>query len=361
MSARSRKVVLLVTLVAVGIGAWSWWPAPPRAMTESGQGPVLQSIGPLTFGADGTLFAADTGDASVFALDVAGLAKDSAPGTQTAEAVDQKIAAALGTTPTDIAVTDMAVDPVSRNAFFAVQRGRVPALVRIDGAGKVSVVPFENLRYSKAALPDAPTGLFARGARSEVVTDMALVDDRLWVAGLSNEEFSSKLRSIPYPFKTVDRGASVEIFHGSHGEWETASPIYAFAPYSIGGEPRLVAGYLCTPLVTFSIAELAPGAKVRGKTIAELGNMNRPLDMVVYQKDGRDFLLMSNNSRGVMKIPTEAFATAAPISSRVSGEKAGIGYETVTGMRNVEQLDLLDEGHAIVLVKGGDLRVVALP
>ena len=28
--------------------------------------------------------------------------------------------------------------------------------------------------------------------------------------------------------------------------------------------------------------------------------------MILYKKDGQDFLLMSNNARGVMKIPTEA-------------------------------------------------------
>ena len=43
-----------------------------------------------------------------------------------------------------------------------------------------------------------------RGARVDTVTDMALVDGRLWVAGLSNEEFSSKLRAIPYPFTKVE-------------------------------------------------------------------------------------------------------------------------------------------------------------
>ena len=50
---------------------------------------------------------------------------------------------------------------------------------------------------------------------------MAFVDGRLFVAGLSNEEFSSKLRSVRYPFATADNGASVEIFHGNHGPFET--------------------------------------------------------------------------------------------------------------------------------------------
>ena len=144
---------------------------------------------------------------------------------------------------------------------------------------------------------------------------MAFVDGRLYVAGLSNEEFSSKLRSVSYPFNTVDNGASVEIYHGNHGQFETRSPVYTFVPYKVKGETNLIAGYLCTPLVKFPVNSLKSGAKVMGTTIAELGNRNRPLDMIVYQKDGKEFLLMSNNSRGVMKIPTAGFADAASITS----------------------------------------------
>ena len=61
-----------------------------------------------------------------------------------------------------------------------------------------------------------------------------------------------------------------------------------------------------------------------GTTIAELGNRNRPLDMIVYKKDGKEFLLMSNNSRGVMKIPTDGFADAAEHHQAASADKAGV-------------------------------------
>ena len=47
---------------------------------------------------------------------------------------------------------------------------------------------------------------------------------------LSNEEFSSKLRGIPFPFSAGIVGSSLEIFHVSHGKWETAAPIRAFVP-----------------------------------------------------------------------------------------------------------------------------------
>ena len=112
------------------------------------------------------------------------------------------------------------------------------------------------------------------------------------------------------------------------------------------------------------VSELKPGAHVKGTTIAELGNRNRPLDMIVYQKDGKDYLLLANNSRGVMKIPTEGADATEAITSRVEGTK-GLAYETIQGMKGVMQLDKLDSGHALVLVRGDsgslNLETVDLP
>ncbi len=72
--------------------------------------------------------------------------------------------------------------------------------------------------------------------------------------------------------------------------------------FDIGGKPNVLAAYTCTPLVKFPLSDLKPGSKVRGTTVAELGNHNRPLDMIVYSKGGKDYLLMANSRRGVMKV-----------------------------------------------------------
>ena len=192
---------------------------------------------------------------------------------------------------------------------------------------------------------------------------MAFLDGRLYVAGLSNEEFSSKFWSVPYPFASADNGTSVEIYHGSHGRLETSSPVYSFVPTRVNGQPTLIAGYLCTPLVRFPVGDLKPGAKVMGTTIAELGNGNRPIDMILYKKDGKEFLLMSNTSRGVMKISTDGFGAASGITTQIK-DKAGVGYETVASMTGIEQLDLLDATHSIVLARtpaGLNLQAVVLP
>jgi len=185
------------------------------------------------------------------------------------------------------------------------------------------------------------------------------------VAGLSNEEFASNLRAIPFPFGDVSPGTSVEIYHGAHGKFETHSPVRTFTPFDFGGgDVQVVAAYTCTPLVTFPLSSLKPKAHVMGKTIAELGNRNRPLDMVVYSKDGSDYLLMANSSRGVMRVETIEFNSLPTINEKVSGTK-GAAYDTVANWDGVEQLDLLDGGHALILQKSESgaraLRSLALP
>jgi len=67
-------------------------------------------------------------------------------------------------------------------------------------------------------------------------------------------------------------------------------------------------GKLWDWFVTSFVTRLKPGAKVKGKTVAELGNRNRPIDMIVYQKGGKDYLLLANSSRGVMKINADEIA-----------------------------------------------------
>ena len=329
-------------------------------------GPTFQSMSRLAFGPDGTLYIADTNAASIVAVDLG--TQPGAAGTKDIPAVDAKIAALLGTDAKEVTVTDLAVHPKTRHSYISVMRGTgadaKPALLRVDGAGALSLVAMDAMKFTTVSLPNpvanATTG---RSRRADAITDMAFVDGRLYVAGLSNEEFASKFWSVPYPFKTADNGTSVEIYHGAHGAFETRSPVYSFVPTQVNGQPTLIAGYLCTPLVRFPVGDLKPGAKVMGTTIAELGNGNRPIDMILYKKDGKEFLLMSNTNRGVMKIATDNFGTQTGITTRIA-DKAGIGYETIASMTGIEQLDLLDATHSIVLARtpaGLNLQAVVLP
>ena len=363
---RIRMRVALFALVVVTL----WAPSSVRVDAQAGQVLTMASISTMAFGPDGTLFAADNQNAAIVALDLGAQASAGAPGARGLDALDEKLAAMLGTGAAEVTITDLAVHPRTRNAYVSAMRGQgagaAPTLFRIDGTGKIDLVSMSGLKSQRVELPNAPAaGGTGRGnARANVVTDMAFADGKLWVAGLSNEEFASKLRAIPYPFKSVDAGTSVEIYHGNHRQLETRSPVNAFVPYTIDNKPYLLAGYTCTPLVKFQIGDLKPGEKVRGTTIAEFGAGNRVLDMIVYRKGGQEFLLTTNNSRGVMKIPTNTFATAAPITAPVETETGGVPFEKVTTMTGIQQMDKLDDANAIVIARAGsttNLQIVPLP
>ena len=249
---------------------------------------------------------------------------------------------------------------------MAVGPTRRPVLVRVHSDGKIEDISLENVLFAKTELPNVP-GPDNR-QRAESITDIAYADGRVFVAGLSNEEFSSRLIAIPFPFSTEGfDAAAIEIYHGAHGRFETKSPIRTFVTYRIQDEPYMLAAYTCTPLVKLPVADLKAGAHVKGTTIAELGNRNRPLDMIVYQKDGKDYLLMTNSSRGVMKIPTEGAGSAERITQPVRGNGTkGIGYEKITAIKGAVQMDKLDDSHAVVLAQENrngtlDLKTIELP
>jgi hypothetical protein len=86
--------------------------------------------------------------------------------------------------------------------------------------------------------------------------------------------------------------------------------------------------------------------------------------MIVYQKDGKDYVLLANNARGLMKIPTEGIDRIEGITERVP-DKAGLKYETISSLKGVQQLDRFDKDHALVLLRtnGGSLNLetVELP
>jgi hypothetical protein len=330
----------------------------------------LKSAGPLAFGPNGVLFVGDSAAASVVALDTGDTKPAKTAGNIDIKGINQKIAGLLGTAPDQIRIEDVVVNPVSKQVYMSVSRGlgpdASPVILRVDAAGKISELSLNDIKHAKVSLTDAPSpdAKDRRGEslRTQSITDLAFVDGNVIVAGLSNEEFASSLRSIPFPFRETQKGAGIEIFHGAHGRFETNAPVRTFVPFEVNNQPHILAAYTCTPLVKIPVSELKPGNKVKGTTIAELGNRNRPLDMIVYRKGGKDFILMANSSRGVMKLPAEKLDSYQPITAQT--DKQGVPYETIASLKGVQQLDKLDDTNAIMLTDDGgslDLRAVPLP
>src|SRR5215510_5740433 len=87
---------LTALLVLYGLNAW-YSVSPAAAPAVTGTSPAPKSIGPLTFGPDGTLFAADNQAALLFALDVSQPSDGEVAGVKDIAGLDAKIAAMLGT------------------------------------------------------------------------------------------------------------------------------------------------------------------------------------------------------------------------------------------------------------------------
>jgi hypothetical protein len=346
---------------------------------------TVTSAGPIAFGPDGILFVADNVGARILAVDVAD--EGAAPSTSSGLALDdvnEAVASLLGTPVDAITIRDLAVQPVSQNVYLSVQRGTGDAgqavLVRVDRAdSSLHDVPLTDVALSETTLADAPTTdderndvllptsdkegevrtfgdhsirILSTPIRTSTVTDMAFVDGELLVAGLSNEEFSSKLRRIPFPFAagtTTDN--NLEIYHVSHGKWETQSPIRKFVPYE--SADSILASYTCTPVVVFSLADATPGTKTIGRTVADLGNMNQPLGMVAFRQKGEEHLLVSNSSHGLLKISQSDIDSQEALTEpqepvgipRQNEDIDGVTYLANLGDDYVLALQNDDQGH----------------
>jgi len=353
----------LSAALAIGVAA-ARKPAAPVADLPSGK-VQLKSAGALAFGPNGILFIADNVGGAVVAIDTQdrkkmGSAKINVQG------VDQKIAALVGVTADQIVINDVKVNPISKNVYLSGARGKgpdaMPLLVRVDPSGNVSNVSLDNARGASVNLVDAPADkgpekgypTFGLSSRMLTITDMAYVNGNVLVAGLSNEEWASSLRSIPYPFKEAAQGSTVQIWHASHGKYETQAPVRTFVPYTISGKEYILAAYTCTPLVKIPVTDLTPGAKVKGTTIADLGSGSQPLDMVPYKKDGHEFILVANSSRGVMKLKADNLDSYPVIDSPTvpnpPSNIAGVPYDTLSDLQGVQHVTRLDDKDALLLI-----------
>ncbi len=271
--------------------------------------PAIKSVGSLAFGPEGILFVGDNVGAAIYAIDPGDSGESGGAAPVDLENLDASLAAYLGCSREDVQIKDMAVHPTSNSVYLSVMRGSgddaVPVIARVDTNGEISDVAWEGIPFSEtviedAADPDDPRLVSREALRTVTITDMSYVDGLLMVAGTSNEEFSSTLRRIPFPFNGHKKSNSLEIFHVSHGQYETAAPIRAFVPYQ--GNRSILASYTCTPVVQFSLGEFEANKHVHGKTVAELGAHNKPLDLISYEHDGGEYLLVCNDRHPLIKV-----------------------------------------------------------
>ena len=319
----------------------------------------LKSAGALAFGPDGMLFVGDSVGGAIAAIDTGDRTAAASAAKVNVQGIDEKLAALVGVMPGDILINDVAVNPISKNVYVSAARGRgpdaAPLVVRVDASGKLTLLALDNIKHETVSLTDAPEANPAarQNPRTQTITDMAFVNGSVMVAGMSNEEWSSALRSIPYPFKAAAKGTQLQIWHSSHGRYETQSPVRTFVPYTIDGKQYVLAAYTCTPLVKIPVSDLKAGAQVKGVTISDLGAGNQPLDMVPYKKDGHEFILIANSSFGVVKLHADNLGQYKPIDSPTVVDVAGAPYDKIAALTNVRHLTQVDASNALVLTSAG--------
>ena len=297
----TRKIATLsvVALVlSIGVLAITGSAAPAKKGADrllknvQTKGLKFRQIGRMSFATDGVLLVADRGNGSVVAIDT-GDTGSATPLKKRIDNIDTLIAGALGTKATGVQIVDMVVNRINGRIYLSVIRKQdgISALLTIDGSGKVAAVNLAKARHVRITLPGDGK------AKVSNVTGVKLAGSRVLAAGQSGREFASKIYSIPLPLEHGNSAAvySTETFHVAHGRWETRAPIQSFIPVKEKGKTYIVGSFNCTPIAKFPVDGLENGAKIKGTSVVELGSGNRPVDMLIYKKGGKDWLVTNTD------------------------------------------------------------------
>lgn len=379
---RSLSIISIAFLV-LGIGLSTQAMARPGTEEETLD---IQSAGALGFSPDGILFVGDWIGGAVYAFDVGeeevSEAVDTAPaddavvGTTPIDNIDIAVANVLGVNAAEVTINDMMVHPQTQEVFLSVTRGHgfsgMPAIVKVDQQGNIENLRLDELSFSKQSLNDVPdmdTQFQPRGMmvpptkkdlikaeasiRTLAIMDIDYYDGELFVAGVSNEEFSSTLRRIPFPFTGEYSASKIGIYHKNHLNFETRAPIRAQVVTEIQGEDYLVASYTCSPLVLFPLADLKDGATVSGKTVAEMGT-GQPVDMFTFSsEDGKPFIMVTNAAFSTLKISLDEVVAAEEITWENSqlGDRQGVSGTDFPTVGTVLHMDKFDDNNYAAIVR----------
>ena len=384
---RSRRLfplaaAVLVVLTVVGLVAGSAESNIPEAGAFKRGTAAPQSISAMTFGPDGTLYLGDSHGGAVFAIETVGEAAEVTP--ITLPDIEAAIAARLGTTAGEVMVHDMAVHPKSNEVYLAVSRGRgdwksawqlpnhvatADVLLKVAADGSISEFSLSDVSFARVALPNPVDAakmhpwLEKMSLRTDTITDLAYTEDTLFVAGLSNEEFASTLWKVPVPLSDGVTATTLEIYHGAHGEYETHAPIRTFVPYNLEGEEHILAAYLCTPLSLFKVTELEDARHLKGRTIAEFGSGNYPLDMVVTPSAEGDRIFIANSNLPLIIVKVADIAAyEGEINAPLDEYSAGVDHLKRSGT-GIQQMELMSDSHLVTLQRmpSGTLDLGAIP
>jgi hypothetical protein len=342
-SSRRNFVSSTTATVAIAAATSAVVSTPAVAKTLRKVSKKVQSISAMTFAPDGRLIVADWRTSALHSLTLPTLATAKETSFNVLD-LSERLAKAYQMDALSVRVTASALDVKSQVTFLALALGRqanAPAgLAMVDAQGKMTILELDNVWAATQPLSGAPgeSNLWSKQTtRSLLVTDIKAMGNELIVAGLSNSSFDSTLRRVPYPFTGAGSASAVSMYHAVHNQIETRAPVRAFNIVDVAGQPTLLAAYTCTPLVTVPMADLIDGAKVRGKTIAELGFGNSPIDVlsfsIEYQGQKSDWVLIANSAKAADLISLPDIVKAAQSEGLSKPVKAP--FDQFAGVRTI--------------------------
>lgn len=333
----------------------------------------------LAFGPDNVLFIGDSKGAKVHAVKTeATELKDAVPFNM--EGFDLLVAEKLNLDPRDVIINDMKMHPLSQEAYVSIKKGHRPeakSVIAIVNPVTKDIrfleVTEENSTSVSINNPASDDLMFWQETPASTlnITDLDYNDGFLYVAGLKNSEFASTIRKIAYPFNDSQNLVnSIEIYHAVHTQNETRAPIRTMLFDEVDGVSTLIASYTCTPLVTIPADQIQEGADIKGKTIAELGYGNAPIDMITIMSQGMDGsvtknLVVTNKQRGGTLIPFSSVVVGAK-GNGMAGQQAmfASGLEGIQQIptANVMQIDVQNQQMLGVVrrnIETGDIDLVS--
>ena len=316
--------------------------------------PEIESIHALAFGPEGILFIGDSQAAQIVAIDFSAHQKSSNEQLRIPD-LEGTLSSILGSASDQFQLVDMAVNPANENIYLAVNHSSGKSFLFLVNNNTLEQIDLKTVSFSKLAVSNAVAvdakDRRGRSLRRWAISDMHYADGKVMLSGLSNAEFASTFRAIPFPFTNSQKASSLEIYHAAHGRYETNSPIKTFTTVMVNDKPHLLASYTCTPLVVFPMDALKDGGHTKGRTVAELGNSNTPLDIIELEKEGKRYILMANSNRALMKIDMatiEDFGDSLTERVTVRSGTAGIDFINLPFV-NVQQLSKLNDNQFVMV------------
>jgi hypothetical protein len=260
--------------------------------------PKVQSVESIAFGPDGLLIIGDGKGSQVIAVQTDDL-KPETWGKLDGKDINEQIGGMLGTNAKGVQIVKLAVNPASKKVYLAVKKlsDKQTLIVTVNGQGQIKEFSLDNVKYNRYKLPNDANAQM-------MINDLTFADGRIILAAKAGQQFVAKIYTIDTrQDDATPMWISTETFHVAHNKWETNAPIQTVIPYVENGKKYLVGAFTCTPIVKYSLDDLAKtaGTRVKGESVIELGHGNTPQDMFVYEKGGKTFILINNNRAFMQK------------------------------------------------------------